>query len=299
MQIKKEFKIGLLVVVSIALLFFGVNYLKGINIFSPTNSYKAEFEQISGLATAAPVTAKGYKIGQVHGISYDFSRQPSFTVEIIVEDGIKLPVGTQAVLYDSDVMGTKAIEIKFPETRTGAFYKPGDTVQGTIAKGMMDKVSDEVLPSISSSTLQLDSLLRAIRVLAENAALQNSLGSLEQTMKNLENSTGDLNKIINSQVPVMLTGLQTTTANFEQISSSLKKIDFEKTVRSLNGTAENLQTLTGKLSSGEGTLGLLLNDSTLYNNMNNTMNSADKLLIDFKQNPKRYVHFSVFGKSDK
>ncbi len=299
MQIKRETQIGLLVVASIALLFFGVNYLNGINIFNPTNSYLIEFEQIKGLDAAAPVTARGYKIGQVHAINYDFTRQPAFMVEIMIEDNIKLPVGTKAALYDSDLMGTKAIEIKFPEIPATAFYKSGDVIEGSIAKGMMDNVSDNIMPSVSSITLQLDTLLRAIRVLVEDAALQNSLGSLERTMANLESTTSGLNTIMNKQVSPMLTDLQTTATNVEQISSNLKSIDFGKTVNSLNATTDNLQTLTAKLNSSEGTLGLLLNDNALYNNMNNTMNSADKLLIDFKQNPKRYVHFSVFGKSGK
>jgi len=295
---KKELKIGLLVVVSIALLFFGVNYLKGINIFNPSNSFNIEFERIDGLATADAVTVKGFKVGQVRSISYDFTRHPAFVVEIMIDDDLKLPAGTQALLYDSDIMGTKAVEIKFPETQTGAFLKSGDVIPSSITVGMMGKAAD-LLPTVNSITLQMDSLLREMRLLVNDPSLKNSLSSMQRSMANLETAAGGVNKMLNNQMPQLLTNFETTATNFQQLSSNLSAIDFAQTFNSLNGTANNLQSLTGKMNSNEGTLGSLLNDKTLYNNMSNTMNSANRLLIDFKQNPKRYVHFSVFGKSDK
>jgi phospholipid/cholesterol/gamma-HCH transport system substrate-binding protein len=295
---KKEVKIGLLIVVSVALLFFGVNYLKGVNIFNPSNNFKIAFERIDGLATANAVTARGYKVGQVHSISYDFSKTPSFTVEITIDDGLQLPQGTQIELYDSDIMGTKALEIKFPETPSCAFYKPGDVVPGTVAVGMLGKAA-EMLPSVDGIMLQVDSLLTEIRVLVNDTALQQSLVSLQNSMASLETTMGGMNRMANSQLPQLLGSVETSVANFAQISTNLKGIDFQQTFNSLNGTVSNLQTLTNKMNSTEGSLGALLNDKTLYNNMSNTMNSANNLLLDFKQNPKRYVHFSVFGKSDK
>jgi len=298
MQIKKEFKIGLLVVVSIFLLFFGVNFLKGINIFSPTNIYKVEFERIDGLAKADAVTAKGFKIGRVHSISYDFSRSPAFVVEITVSDGLKLPLGIEASLYNADIAGTKAIEIKFPETQATAFYKPGDVIPSTIAPGMIDKAS-ELLPAIGNITVQLDSLLQEMRGLVNDPAVKLSLGSMERSMANLESTLVGVNKMVNNQMPQLLARTENTVANFEEISGNLKEIDLQQSVNSLNGTMDNLLLLSNKLNSNEGTLGLLLNDNALYSNMTNTMNSADRLLIDLRQNPKRYVHFSLFGRSDK
>ena len=303
----RELRVGIMAIVAIVMLYFGLNYLKGIDIFSPQNYYYASYQNIGGLVVSSPVYVKGYKVGQVEAIEYDFSKQESFVVKISVLKNIQLPKGTKVELFDDGLMGGKAIQLIYaPINANQAMYQPNDTIQSQVGAGIMAQVAGSLMPKIEGITSQTDSLLRSIRKLVESENLKNSLQSIEKTTSELAATSTQLNSMMSNDVPGIMSNVKVVSSDFKHISGNLKKIDYAGTVTNLNSTISTINSTTAKLgvitdkmNSQEGTIGLLLNNKDLYTSLTNTTNSADKLLIDLKQNPFRYVQFSLFGGQSK
>ena len=296
----REVKIGLMAIVAVFVLYFGLNYLKGIDIFSSKNYYYGRYENIDGLVASSPVYVKGFKVGQVEKISYDFSKKESFVIKISVSKDIKLPQDTKIELYDEGIMGGKAIQLIYqPTILSQTMHLPGDTIQTKIGAGLMAKISGDLVPKIESISTQADSLIRSVRILVENKNLTQSLASIEHTTSDLAVTSAQLKKIMNNDVPHLLTNVNGITTDFKQISGNLKKIDYQATFASIDHTLANLNLISEKMNNSEGTIGMLLNNKDLYINLSNTAANADKLLIDLQKNPKRYVHFSLFGSKTK
>ncbi|MGB4414833.1 MAG: MlaD family protein [Paludibacter sp.] len=296
----KEVKVGIMAVVAIFVLYFGLNYLKGVDIFTPIDYYYTTYENIGGLVPSSPVYVKGYKVGQVEEIQYDFTKDVAFVVKISVSNDIRVPKGAKIELFDDGLMGGKAIQLIYaPLTASQELYTPGDTVESQVGTGLMAQLSGDLMPKIESLSTQADSLVRAVRVIVEGKELNNSLSSIEKTTADLAVSSAQLKKLMNSDVPRIITDVNALTSDFKQVSGNLQKVDFAATFASIDHTIANLNLITDKVNNSEGSLGLLLNDKELYLNLNSTAASADKLLIDLKQSPKRYVHFSLFGNKNK
>jgi len=293
----REVKVGIMAIVAIFVLYFGLNFLKGIDIFSSVSNYYASYENIGGLVPSSPVYVKGFKVGQVEEIKYDFSKKKSFVVKISVAKDILLPIGTKIELYDDGLMGGKAIQLIYaPITASQTMHQSGDTIESQIGTGLMAQLTGSLLPKIESISTQTDSLIRSVRTLVDNKDITKSMASIEHTTANLAASSSQLKKMMNNDVPHILGNVNDITSDFKQISGKLKKIDYEATFASIDHTIANLNMLTTKMNSSEGTIGLLLNNKDLYINLSNTAASADKLLIDLQKSPKRYVHFSLFGR---
>ena len=296
----REVKVGIMAVVAIFVLYFGLNFLKGISIFTPVSYYYGAYENLGGLVPSTPVYVKGFKVGQVEKINYDFSKKESFLVKISISKDIKLPKGTKLELYDEGLMGGKALQLIYaPITPSQVMYESGDTIESKVGIGMMAQLSGDLVPKIESISLQADSLIRSVRVLVENKNLNKSIESIEHTTANLAASSSQLKKMMNNDVPRILSDVNVVTSDFKQISGNLKKIDYAATFASINHTISNLSLITDKINSSEGTIGMLLNNKDQYINLSNTAASSDKLLIDLQKNPKRYVHFSLFGSKTK
>lgn len=292
----REVKIGLMVVVALAILFFGLNYLKGINIFKSTNHYFLTFESIGGLVSSNPVYIKGYKIGQVSDIEYDFSKQKSFVVQIDIQDDVNLPSGTIAELFDDGLMGGKAINLVFSEEET--FHNTGDTLTAQSVPGLMDALSAELLPKLTNALNDIDSLVVAAKDLFASKEIEKTLLSIESASADLASSSASLKGYIKTDVPMLLSNIDTIANDFKNVSFGLKQWEFDSLYLKIDGTIANLEKLTETLNKKDGSLGLLLNDSAVYNELDSTINSANALLKDLKENPKRYVHFSLFGRKD-
>jgi phospholipid/cholesterol/gamma-HCH transport system substrate-binding protein len=296
----REVKVGIMAIVAVFVLYFGLNFLKGIDIFSPVNYYYARYENIGGLVSSSPVFVKGFKVGQVEQIKYDFSKKESFVVKISVSKNISLPKGTKIELYDDGLMGGKAIQLVFePILASQEMHQPGDTIEANVGVGLMAQLSGNLVPKIESISTQADSLIRSVRVLVENKNLNKSIESIQQTTANLAVSSSQLKKMMNNDLPRILGDVSVITSDFKQVSGTLKKIDYVGTFASINHTISNLSLITDKINNSEGTLGMLVNNKDLYINLSNTAASSDKLLIDLQKNPKRYVHFSLFGSKTK
>lgn len=292
----REVKVGIMAIIAIFVLFFGLNYLKGIDIFSPVDYYYGRYENLGGLVPSSPVFVKGFKVGQVEQIKYDFTKKESFLIKISVSRDIKLPKDTKIELYDDGIMGGKAIQLIYdPIVLSNAMHMPGDTIETKMGVGLMAQISGDLVPKIESISTQADSLIRSVRVLVENKNLNKSMASIEKTTSDLAVSSAQLKKMMNSDVPHIINNVNVITSDFKQISGNLKKIDYQGTFASIDQTIANLNLISKKMDSSEGTIGMLLNNKDLYINLSNTASNADKLMIDLQKNPKRYVHFSLFG----
>ncbi len=288
----KEAKIGLVSIVSLVLLYVGINYLKGINLFQPVNHYYVSFKNVKGVTISSPVFIEGFKVGLVRDIVYDYSTTGKITVEVSLEDKMRLNKGSYITVVNS-FLGGAELHIHL-NTYVDDYLKPGDTIEGRMEEEMMQAIQQNILPGVEGMLPKIDSILVGLQTLINHPALTRSLEHIETTTGNLETSSRQLNRLLSQDVPGIVNDLHTITSNFSEVSSNLKELDLATTVNSINATLANLKLTTDKLNSTDNSVGLLLNDKALYDNLNSTMDNASKLLLDLRENPKRYVHFSVF-----
>lgn len=291
----KEVKIGLTGVVAIAALFIGLNFLKGINLFKSSNSYFIEFSDIKGLAKSGPVLTNGYKIGTVRDIIYNYEQPGHVLVEISIDENMRLPKGTKGTLI-TEMLGGCNLNLLLADPANG-HYVPGDTIKGDDTKGLMDKAAD-IVPQVEQIISKVDTLLDAINTLATHPALPGIMENTKEITTHLNASTRQLNFLLRKDVPQLTGKLNKIGDNVITLTDHLNQLDLQNTLGKVDMTLSNIQLMTEKMNSRDNTLGLLLNDSSLYNNLSNTAGSANNLLIDLKEHPKRYVHFSLFGRKN-
>lgn len=299
MKLTNEVKIALVAITGIVLMYFGLQYLKGLTLFTTDDYYYARFDNVTGMSASSPIYANGYKVGVVEKVDYDYANQGNIIATIAVDPRLRLPRGTRAEI-SSDLLGNVQLQLKLGDNPIDLLSK-GDTIVGAIQQGMMGKVGDMV-PQIEKMLPKLDSILASVNALLASPAIANSLQNVETITMNLNSTTRQLNQLsatLNGQLPQLLTKADGVLTNTEGFTRQLNSIDVANTMNKVNQTLTNVQQMTDALNSKEGTLGLLMHDPQLYNNLNATMSDADKLMIDFREHPKRYIHFSVFGKKDK
>lgn len=295
----KEIKIALVTILGIVLLFFGMNFLKGLNIFSTSNEYFIEFKNISGLSASSPIYADGYRVGTVKDIIYDYTGEHPARVQIDVDKQMRIPLGSTAEI-ETDMLGNVKVNLLLannPRERV----EPGSLIQGVVSAGAMGKVA-EMLPAVEKMLPKLDSIMASLNLILGDPAIRQSLHNIEGITADLTTSTKELNTLmasLNQNVPTLMNKANGVLDNTQQLTANLASVDVAATMQEVDATIANVRTLTERLNSNEGTLGLLMNDPSLYNNLNATMASADSLLVNFREHPKRYVHFSLFGKKDK
>lgn len=295
----KEVKIAIVAIVGLVVLFLGMNFLKGLDLFSSDNRYYISFRDISGLSSSSPIYADGYKVGVVRGIVYDYSQSKDIIVEADINKDMRIPKGSSAEIV-SDLMGNVKINLLLasnPRERVN----PGETIVGGINDGAMGQMKD-LIPVVQDMLPKLDSILASVNLLLQDPAIANSLHNVETVTGNLTVSTRRLNTLLgtlNRRMPGLLAKADGVMDNAQVVTSNLSKVDVEGTMRKVNATLDNVQAFTDQLNNNTGSLGLLMRDPNLYYNLNATVKSADSLLIDLKSHPKRYVHFSVFGRKDK
>lgn len=288
----KEARIGLVTIVSLALLYFGINYLKGINLFQPSNHYYVTFSNVKDVTVSSPVFVDGFKVGLVRDIIYDYNATDKITVEMSLADEMRINEGSYVAISKS-FLGGAELHI-YLNKYVKNYLKPGATLEGKMGEDMMQAVQDKILPSVEQLLPKIDSILVGLQAVVNHPALSQSLNHIEKTTGSLELSARQLNHLLAKDVPYIMTNLREMTDNFSEVSSNLKDLDLSGTVNSINATLDNLKLTTEKLNSKDNSIGLLLNDKSLYENLNSTTENASKLLLDLRQNPKRYVHFSVF-----
>ena len=293
---KKEVKIGLIGIAAIALLIFGINYLKGVRMFQGSSYYYVDYTDINGLAISSPVYASGYKIGLVRDIQYNHANPGHVTVEVELDENMQIPEGSIGELV-TDMLGTVKMNLKL-NLQCKEYCQPGDTLPGIVNNGLMS-VAEGIMPKVEQLVPKMDSILHSLNQLLANPALTATIENTERLTANLDVTARQLNLLMKNDLP-QLTGRMVTIAdNFTTISENLKTIDYAETFQKIDSTLQSVQLLTSKLNSKDNTVGLLFNDATLYNNLSSTTANAASLLEDLQAHPKRYVHFSLFGRKDK
>ena len=299
MKLTKEIKIALVAIVGILIMYFGINFLKGMNLFSTNNTYFMTFDDIQGLGASTPIYADGYKVGTVDGLEYDYKENGPIKVKVDINKDLRIPQGSKAEIV-KDLMGNLQVNLLLannPRERV----EPGGIIPGAVNGGMMDKAAN-LIPVVEKMLPKLDSILTSVNALLADPALAASLHNVETITSNLTVSTRELNTLmagLNKQVPGMIGKANGVLDNTNRLTTNLASLDVQGTLNKVNQTLESAHQFTEKLNSNQGSLGLLMNDTKLYDNLTSTMGHADSLVIDLKAHPKRYVHFSVFGRKDK
>lgn len=299
MKLTKEIKIALVAIVGILIMYFGINFLKGMNLFSTNNAYYMTFDDIQGLGASTPIYADGYKVGIVDGLEYDYKENGPIKVKVDIIKDLRIPQGSKAEIV-KDLMGNLQVNLLLannPRERV----EPGGIIPGAVNGGMMDKAAN-LVPVVEKMLPKLDSILTSVNALLADPALAASLHNVETITNNLTVSTRELNTLmagLNKQVPGMIGKANGVLDNTNRLTANLASLDVQGTLNKVNQTLESAHQFTEKLNSNQGSLGLLMNDTKLYDNLTSTMSHADSLVIDLKAHPKRYVHFSVFGRKDK
>lgn len=292
----REVKIGLSFVVALAFLIWGINFLKGVNLFTPSNHYYLKYESVDGLVVSNGVFIKGYKVGQVRNIKYDFTQKESFTVDILMNQDIKLPQGTIAYLFDESMLGGKGINLIFTDNKE--FHTSGDTLLTDKDGGLMASLAN-IVPTIQSTINHIDSLVQSANILLNSNEIQNSMNNIESITAELSKTSRSLNSLINQQFPPIINNVNSISTDLKNITGQLSNIQYQDIIQSLDSTLVNLEQFTNSINSPDGSLGLLLNDKNLYNNINKTVNSANSLLIDLQEDPRRYLYPLGKKKKDK
>ena len=294
--ITKEVKIGIASIIALGVVVYGINYLKGIRMFKPSSYFYFKYEDVNALAKSSPVFADGFRVGIVSDISYDYNQRGNVVVEVELDRDMRIPKGSTGELV-TEMMGGVRMNILLANNPRES-YSIGDTIPGTLNNGIMAGAA-ELMPQIEKMLPKLDSILISLNTILSNPDIPATLKSVRNSTANLEAASGQMRKLMNKDIPQLTGKLNTISDNFVVISSNLKEIDYAATFNKIDSTIHNVQLITQKLNSKDNSVGLLLNDPALYNNLNTTSANAASLLEDLKANPRRYVHFSIFGRKQK
>lgn len=314
MKIANETKVGILAAFSIALLIIGYNFLKGNAIFSSETVLYAKYSRVDGLAVSKPVLINGYQIGRVDKLQ--LLTDGSILATLKIKGKYEIPRNSIAKLESTDLLGSKAIVMALG---TGSdFAQDGDTLNANVQKGILETVQP-VQKKAELIIGKMDSILTSVNSILNPNFQKNvdkSFNSIASTLSSLESTSKKVDNLVGSEgtrISAILANVEAISGNLKQnnakISAILNNINsitdqvaaanFKQTIDNANKAVVDLQSIVGKINNGEGTLGLLVNDTKMYDNLNNASKSLDNLMIDLKANPKRYVHFSVFGGGSK
>lgn len=288
--------IGACVLIALAILFFGIEYLKGVSIFKPSNYYYSVYNDVKGLEVSAPVMVNGYKIGQVDKVELMYDRPGNVLVSMSLDKEFKIPVNSKA-LVESSLLGTASLKIEL--AKAGEYYSPGDTIPGGVAAGMMDQVTEQLLPGVNDVIPKVDSILTNINTITGEPALLNTLKNMERLTSTLNTTANVLNSAVRT-VPATLNSVNDIVNSVNGIVTDLNKVTstiadapLDSTINNFNRISADLAALTSQLENPNSTLGALLNDSGLYDNLTKASLSIDSLLVDIRKNPKRYINIKL------
>ncbi len=293
---KKEYRIGLVGIVALAALFLGINFLKGKALFNTNKEYYVRFSDAKGLSKSSQVYVDGYEVGIVSDIIYDYTRPGNVLVEMSVDPRLVLRHGAN-ITIEASLMGGCTVNI-VPAREGDLVYASGDTIPGNNMSGLMGQAAG-MIPQISEIVEKVDTLVASLNRLANNPNLPVILANVEQVTTDLTRTTAYLNTVVGKDLPQLARTYNKVGENVLVITENLKDVDLNPTIASVNATIADVNAMVEQMRNPNGTLGALMHDRSLYNNLNSTAASMDSLMIDIKSHPKRYVHFSVFGRKDK
>ena len=321
MKISKEFKVGVVVLVAIGIMYAGINYLKGVNFLVDQDEYFAVYDEIGGLSVANPVLLNGYKVGQV----YKMQLMPDASGRVLVsyilsEKELKIPLNSEFRIFSSDLLGSKAVQLNFGDS--SVYAVPGDTLGADVEESLSDAVNRQIQPLKNKAEdliANIDSAMQTLQSIFNERAkedLDESFTSVREALATFRNTTLRLDTLMIEErikVAAIFENMRSITenlaannenlskiiSNHEAISDSLAQADIKTTVNNAKEALASASEVMDKINRGEGTLGQLINNDTLYTNLTKSSQELEWLLEDMRIHPNRYIHFSVFGKRNK
>ena len=321
MKVSKELKIGIVALVAIGILYVGVNYLKGINLWAGQETYYAIYDDIAGLGVANPVLLNGYKIGQVVDLNLLTELNGKILVGYIIsEKGLAIPVDSRFKIFSSDLLGSKAVQLQLGDSSLLAI--PGDTLDSEVEESLSDAVNKQILPlknKAEALIANIDSAMVSLNAILNKDTqedLNKSFTSISEALAKFRDTAYRLDTLMVQErvkISAILDNMQSITyslssnseniknilANLESVSDSLAKADIKATVDNAKSALAGASQIMDKINMGEGSLGMLINNDTLYTNLAHASQELEWLLEDMRVHPNRYVHFSMFGKKEK
>ncbi len=310
----KELKIGLIATILILLLIWGINFLKGKNILSQKNHFYALYNEIGGLEQASPVYLNGYEVGMVENIKLTGKNMKDLLVTFTLRKDLKIPKNSKCIIYNADLMGTKAIKLKFTDAQK--YFIPGDTIPSALEPNITEQIYTEIQPIKMKAQRILSALDTILLIFNEDTRnnIRHSIDGLQATTANLENTSKSLHALLsqnNQKINRIIhhtdeftanlaknnESISSTFSNLSAITDTLKKAKLNQTIGQLENALASSDSLINEIRSGQGSLGRLATDDSLYIHFNQTTNSLNKLIEDIQHNPGKYIHISVFGKN--
>lgn len=314
MKIKTEYKIGVIGLITILVLYFGIMFLKGKDLFNVETSYYAVFDDVSGLYKSNYIYLNGMKVGYIKDINMLDQSGKKFVVWIAVSGDVKIPDDSKLSIFSSDMLGSKALKINMGISKTS--FEKRDTITSDIENGMIDQLANNITPivvKLNSVMTNLDTLIVSVNNVMDSktqANIKASMESIKNSTQNIEHITLNLDKVVESErnkIKTILTNAESITNNFKEnnqaltnainnfsnISDTIAKANLGKTITQTNLSLKSLSNILKSIEQGEGNAGLLLKDDKLYKNMESSTKKLDALIEDIKQNPKRYLKFSI------
>jgi phospholipid/cholesterol/gamma-HCH transport system substrate-binding protein len=268
-----------------------------VNLFSPVHTYVGVFERLNGLTEQAPVYVRGYNIGQVTRIDYDFTRRNAFSVSVSIDKHISLPEGSEMVLIADGLLGGKAIEVVIPFTEgQQTVTLASDTLPTRIEQGLVESLESGLLAHLDSVLLRVDSVVANVEQQLEGDHINHTLTHLDRITEDLTVSATDIRQLTHQRLPRIADSAAVAIDNANAVLANVREADIAGVVTKADTAIGQLQQA---INSKEGTLGLLLHDKSIYYHLDSAVVSVDQLVSDLKKNPKRYVHFSLFGAKEK
>ena len=308
MKFTKEIKVGFLAVLGIMMSVFSYNYLKGINLFDKNRKFIVKYEKVDGLSVSNPVTMNGFKIGKVQKINFNSKNTRELLVDIVIVNDVIFPKTSLAELYETGLIGGKAIAIIPDYKNDSTIAIDGDYLRGVIKPGLTELVN-QILPQVQ---LQIEAVMKNAEIVLQNIntlfddetkkELKSSIEDFSNLTSSLSETSDEISKLIadNSEnLTNSLSDFRSASNNIKNITDSLNSDDINSITINLNSLVNNLNSITTSLKNSEGTAGKLINDKSIYDNLENATNQLNRLIEDIKLNPNRYINFSVFGKKNK
>ena len=302
MKISYEIKTAVLVLLGILMFIIGFSYLKGNHVFISDRTFYAIYDDVEGISKGTPVTISGFNVGSIQNIEF-FNDSEKLLVKFRVENKINFSKNSIAQIYETGLIGGKALAVI---TKPGIVAKSGDTLSSAIAPGLTELVNDKLSPlqeKIESTFVSADSLLIAINNIIDNQTqsnIKNIFDNLSETVENVKFSTSKFENLLaenENKISNIINRIDITSSNLSNFSNSFA--DLEKTIENFSKTSDNLNIILSEISSGNGTFNKLIFDDSIINSLNAASENINLLLEDLRLNPKRYVHFSLFGKKNK
>ncbi len=291
MKISNEFKIGFWAIVSLVVLYLGVNYLKGVHTLKQGDFYYLSSEEIQGLAVSSHVRLHGLKVGMVREMQYDKASNRIIVTLNIYDTDLKIPIDSKMTI-NSDLLGTAGVDLELG--KSDQYYATWDTIMAPQSEGGILEKADPIIAKVNELMPKLDTLVTGINVLVNDSKLQESLLQINKMSVRLNQTISSLNGILKEDVPPILTNVENTTANLDTISGKLKDAEIEKILASANSTLNEVNALLRKAKSDDNSVGMLLNSTDLHDHLNRTLSDVDSLVNAIKENPKKYIRVKVF-----